>query len=297
VKLSELGFRPYIIGTLFNNYDISFLKKKTNCIIIKNSFNEIKKDQYDILMVNSDQTWRKIDEHFYDYGFLRFAENWTTPKFIYGASLGYNKWKFSNKETSIIKHLLQNFTGISVREKGSVDLINMHLQIKPLFVLDPTLLIDKKYYLNLISNYKRASNENYIFVYLILNEIKTINFIKYASKQLSYKIVNVRLEENDSIKKFIYGIVNCKAVITNSFHGTIFSIIFNKPFVSFIFKNSPKERLISLKNAFNIQNRIFEYNQFPDINLLKTPLNINYTLINSLKNQSIAYLKKNLGIS
>jgi hypothetical protein len=296
VKLSELGFKPYIIGTLWKNYDISFLKKKTNCIIINNSFNEIKKDQYDILMVNSDQTWRKIDEHFYDYGFLRFAENWTTPKFIYGASLGYNKWKFSNKETSIIKHLLQNFTGISVREKGSVDLINMHLQIKPLFVLDPTLLIDKKYYLNLISNYKRASNENYIFVYLILNEIKTINFIKYASKQLSYKIVNVRLEENDSIKKFIYGIVNCKAVITNSFHGTIFSIIFNKPFISFIFKNSPKERLISLKNAFNIQNRIFEYNQFPDINLLKTPLNINYTLINSLKNQSIAYLKKNLGI-
>ena len=296
IKLSELGFKPYIIGTLWKNYDISFLKKKTNCIIINNSFNEIKKDQYDILMVNSDQTWRKIDEHFYDYGFLRFAENWTTPKFIYGASLGYNKWKFSNKETSIIKHLLQNFTGISVREKGSVDLINMHLQIKPLFVLDPTLLIDKKYYLNLISNYKRASNENYIFVYLILNEIKTINFIKYASKQLSYKIVNVRLEENDSIKKFIYGIVNCKAVITNSFHGTIFSIIFNKPFISFIFKNSPKERLISLKNAFNIQNRIFEYNQFPDINLLKTPLNINYTLINLLKNQSIAYLKKNLGI-
>lgn len=297
VKLSELGFKPYIIGTLFNNYDISFLKKNTNCIIIKNSFNEIKEDQYDILMVNSDQTWRKFDEHFYDYGFLRFAENWKTPKFIYGASLGYNEWNFSNGETSIIKHLLQNFTGISVREKGAVDLINKHLQIKPLFVLDPTLLIDKQYYLNLISNYKRETNENYIFVYIFENEINTINFIKYASEQLSYKIVNASLGEKDSIKNFIYGIVNCKAVITNSFHGTIFSIIFNKPFVSFIFKNSPKERLISLKNAFNIQNRIFEYNQFPDISLLKTPLNINYTLINLLKNQSIAYLKKNLGIS
>ena len=99
------------------------------------------------------------------------------------------------------------------------------------------------------------------------------------------------------IKNFIYGIVNCKAVITNSFHGTIFSIMFNKPFISFIFKNSPKERLMSLKSAFNIKNRIFEYDQFPDINLLKTPLNINYTLINLLKNQSIEYLKKNLGIS
>ena len=297
VKLSELGFKPYIIGTLWNNYDISFLKNYTNCIIINNSFNEIKKDEYDFLMVNSDQTWRKFDEHFYDYGFLKFAENWTTPKFIYGASLGYNKWEFSNKQTSIIKHLLQNFTGISVREKGAVDLINKHLQIKPLFVLDPTLLIDKKYYLNLISNYKRTPNEKYIFVYIFHNEKNTINFIKYASEQLSYKIVTAKIGEKNVIKNFIYGIVNCKAVITNSFHGTIFSIMFNKPFISFIFKNSPKERLMSLKSAFNIKNRIFEYDQFPDINLLKTPLNINYTLINLFKNHSIAYLKKNLGIS
>ena len=290
VKLSELGFKPYIIGTLLNNYDISFLKNYTNCIIINNSFNEIKKDEYDFLMVNSDQTWRKFDEHFYDYGFLRFAKNWITPKFIYGASLGYNKWHFTKEETSIIKQLLQNFTGISVREKGAVDLINEHLQIKPLFVLDPTLLIDKKYYLNLISNYKRAPNENYIFVYIFHKENNTINFIKYASEQLSYKIVKVKIGEKNVIKNFIYGIVNCKAVITNSFHGTIFSIMFNKPFVTFIFKNSPKERLRSLKNAFNIQNRIFEYDQFPDINLLKTPLNINYTLIiskDSKENQEL----------
>ena len=280
-----------------NNYDISFLKNNTNYIIINNSFNEIKKDEYDILMVNSDQTWRKFDKHFYDYGFLRFAENWTTPKFIYGASLGYSEWYFTKKETSIIKHLLQNFTGISVREKGSIDLIYKHLQIKPVFVLDPTLLIDKKYYLNLINNYKRTPNENYIFVYLLLNEKHVINYIKYASEQLSYKIVNVKLGEKDAIKNFIYGIVNCKAVITSSFHGTIFSIMFNKPFVSFIFKNSPKERLISLRNAFNIQNRIVEYDQFPDIRILKTPLNINYTLINLLKKQSIDYIKKNLGIS
>ena len=50
VKLSELGFKPYIIGTLLYNFDISFLKNNTNCIIINNSFNEIKKNEYDYLM-------------------------------------------------------------------------------------------------------------------------------------------------------------------------------------------------------------------------------------------------------
>lgn len=85
-----MGFIPYIIGTRWKNYNISFLNSTTNLIIIKNNFNEIKKDDYDILIVNSDQTWRKFDKHFLDYGFLKFAEKWNIKKIIYGASLGYN---------------------------------------------------------------------------------------------------------------------------------------------------------------------------------------------------------------
>jgi polysaccharide pyruvyl transferase WcaK-like protein len=249
-------------------------------------------------MVNSDQTWRRFDKYFYDYGFLKFAETWNIPKFVYGASIGYDYWKLTKKDEYMAKLLLKNFTGISVREKGSIQLIEKHLGIKPLFVLDPTLLIDKKYYLNLIRNYQSNinKNESYIFSYLIISENNTINFIKYACKQLKYNNYQVKMEEQNSIEKFIYGISNSKAVITNSFHGTIFSIIFNKPFISFIFKDSPKERLYTLKNIFNFKNRIIEYNEHPDINLLKTPLNINETFMELMKNQSINYLKKNLEI-
>ena len=158
IKLSEFGFIPYIIGTNYNNRKIPFLKKKTNCIIIKNNYSEIKKNDYDILMVNSDQTWRKLDKFFYDIGFLKFAEKWKKPKFVYGASLGYKKWYLNRKDEGIIKNLLKNFTGISVREIDSVSVIKKHLGLTPLFVLDPTLLIDKKYYLNLIKNYKGYIN-------------------------------------------------------------------------------------------------------------------------------------------
>ena len=173
IKLKELGFVPYIIGTHIKNLDITFLKKNTNCIIINQSFTEIKRNDYDILMINSDQTWRKFDKHFYDYGFLKFAKNWNIPKFVYGASIGYDYWKLTKKDENIVKLLLKNFTGISVREKGSIRLIKKHLGIKPLFVIDPTLLIDKKYYLKLIRNYKSniKKNENYIFSYLIIFNI------------------------------------------------------------------------------------------------------------------------------
>ena len=298
IKLSELGFIPYIIGTHLDNYNISFIQNKTNCVIIKNNFSEIKEKDYDILMVNSDQTWRRFDEHFYDYGFLKFAKNWKIPKFIYGASLGYDFWTLTKEDEIIIKELINQFSGISVREKGSIKLIKKHLGIEPLFVLDPTFLINKDYYLDLIKNYKKNININddFIFTYFIIKENNTNEFIEKACTKLGYKNYHVEMNKINSIEEFIYGINNSKAVITNSFHGTIFSIMFKKPFVTFIFKNSPRERLISLKNVFHLEDRIFEFNQTPNINLLTTPININETLINLLKNQSIYFLKKNLGL-
>ena len=124
VKLSELGYIPYIIGTVWDSYNnIEFIKQSTNLVILNNNFSEIKKDDYDILMVNSDQTWVNFDKNFYDYGFLKFAENWTIPKIVYGASLGFDKWLFSKQDEKIAKTLLKKFQGISVREKGSIELI------------------------------------------------------------------------------------------------------------------------------------------------------------------------------
>lgn len=298
IKLKELGFQPYIIGTLWKNYDISFLKKNTNCIIINNSFSEIHINDYNILMVNSDQTWRNIDKDFYDYGFLKFAKNWKIKKFVYGASLGFDNWRLTRNDEIVVKKLIKKFTGISLREKGSIKLVETHLGIKPIFVLDPTLLIDKKYYLNLIQSYKKKNYfpKNFILTYLVKKENITNTYIDIASKKLKYKIVNVNMKYKESIEKFIYGISKCKAVITNSFHGTIFSIIFKKPFISFIYKGSAKERLISLGDLLSIKDRIFNYDQIPEVGLLTKPLNVNYTLLKELKIKSINFLKKNLGI-
>jgi hypothetical protein len=92
-------------------------------------------------MVNSDQTWRRYcDKFFYDIAFLNFSKNWNTPKFVYGASLGMDYWEYTKQEEEIAKSLIKDFRGISVREKGSIKLIEKHLQVKPTFVLDPTLL-------------------------------------------------------------------------------------------------------------------------------------------------------------
>ena len=296
IKLKELGYSPYIIGTHMDNTNISFINRTTNLVIIKKNFSEIKKDDYDILMVNSDQTWRKFDKHFYDYGFLKFAQNWNIKKFVYGASIGYDDWKLTYEDDQIAKSLLKNFTEISIREKGSKQLIEQHFGINPTVVLDPTLLIDKNYYLNIIKDYKSERNikNKYIFIYTIFHSEYITDAINQAKKIFNYETYYFLLNKNSSIEEFIYYMIKSKAVVTNSYHGTVLSIIFNKPFITIYDKSNAKERFTSLANLFGVHERIFENNQKINYEQLIKPLNLDYKLLNKLRSKSINFLKRNL---
>lgn len=79
------------------------------------------------------------------HAFLSFAKDWKIPKFIYGASIAYDKWFYTKQEEKIAKKLLKNFTGISFREKSFVRLAKKHFEINGVFVLDPTLIIVKNF--------------------------------------------------------------------------------------------------------------------------------------------------------
>lgn len=173
IVLKKFGFESSIISINIHPTNLSFLKKYTNVRII-NSFSEIRKRDYNLLIVNSDQTWRYWGENFYDIAFLKFAEKWKIPKFIYGTSIGLNNWTLSKNDEKLAKYLLKSFTGISVREPNLIKLIKEHLGMKAQLVLDPTLLIEKKYYLNIINGYKSHINikKNYILTYNISLDVQ-----------------------------------------------------------------------------------------------------------------------------
>jgi hypothetical protein len=199
--------------------------------------------------------------------------------------------------------LLKSFTGISFREKGLVKLAKKKLGIKGVFVLDPTLLLEKEYYLKEIKDYKNNffEKEKFIFVYQ-LHENKILERIANdSSKKFNYKIFKLEFDKSDYIESFIFGINTSQAVLTDSFHGTIFSIMFNKPFLSFMDTTNTrfgKGRFDSLKEVFCLEKRIIDPLKSNNIslNLLKEIPNINQTLFNELKSFSIDYIKKNLDI-
>ena len=289
-KIKQLGYNPIIIGTYALNNNISFIQNAVNIRIIKNNFSEIKENDYDILMVNSDQTWRKWDNNFYDIAFLKFSENWHIYRFIYGASLGYDSWKFNKDDENIANRLLKNFYGLSFREEHTVKFVEEHLGFKSILTLDPTLLINKQLYLNLINNYQIDIKENdYIFVYKIINSTEINIFLQKVKEILKINFYIVDIIDQEQIYKFIYGIYNSRGVVTDSFHATIFSIIFNKPFIAFVNQINDDGRFKTLKDVFELDNRIFNINETAEISLL-----INRNKLNSLKRSSINYLKKTL---
>ena len=152
----------------------------------------------------------------------------------------------------------------------------------------------------LIDNFKKNFDYSvkYLFVYKLENNDFIKKFINDAIIELNYTIFKFNLFEKNFIENFLFGINITEAVITDSFHGTVFSIIFNKPFISFVNSNRGRLRFYSLNETFNLNNRIFFPNMqnMPSINILKKPLNINHSLLKNLKKFSIKYLKKNLNL-
>ena len=150
--------------------------------------------------------------------------------------------------------------------------------------------------MDLIKDFKVncTNKDKYIFVYNIANDINIINAMRKASEELKCETYYFPLNNDSSVQSFIYYIYKGKAVITNSYHGTIFSIIFNKPFITIYDRYNSMERYISIGNMFNVKGRLFEKTQMPNYSLLMQPLNINYSSLSKLRRESINFLKNNL---
>ena len=278
-----------------------FLKKYIELIEINNYCTDLNESDFDFLIVNSDQVWASNYKNKLEVGFLSFAKNWNITKIIYGASLAFDHWIDSEKIINSAKLLIKQFSGISVREQSSIELIHNYLGIKPYFVLDPTFLIDKRDYLNIIKDFRIDIdiNKNYLCSYILDNSQVKQNYILKVSNRLKYENIQIKVGVSNFIEKFIFFINICKAVITDSYHGTVFSIIFNKPFITFVNENRGNVRFFFLNQTFHLNNRFIYQKQLDEMDteiLSKNP-NINHINFDNLKEKSIKFLKDKLGLN
>ena len=276
----------------FNNFCSTFLKSSSN--IYDDNNISLLNETYDKIIVGSDQIWNlNITDNDFNY-LLDFSLD-KNKKYSYADSFG--KYEIKKEDFSKFKEVLNEFRTISVREESSKVFLKNKLNIQNVEVnLDPTLLLNKEDWLLVKKN--KIIKEKYILIYNVQKPDKIMKYAEYLKNKTGYKLyyipIGIRPKNGKNfypnVEEFLNLFYNAEYVLTNSFHGTVFSIIFNKKFMTELpLKNSKDERINSLLNICQLQSRVLEDNindLFDDIDWKRVN-----NLLNIERQKSIDYLK------
>jgi len=238
----------------------------------------------DIYIVGSDQVWNMEITKYDKAYFLNFCKK-NERKIAFAASLG--KSNLTEQETLFLKENIKGFDFLSVREDSARDILLSLTNKEVTHVLDPTLLADLSIWKNIMSNSKHEGK--YMLVYLLSNKPENLDFAQMISNKLNLEVLNIggSILNNPYDFKSILGVGPCdfitlfkgaSFILTDSFHGTAFSIIFNKNFITITHKTRGT-RMLSLLNILNLNNRlIFDSKTLCD----DFDFNIDYSIPNKL---------------
>lgn len=287
------------------NYSKEFKNKKNLKLYFETS-------KFDAVIVGSDQVWRVAYSPDIKLFFLDFLEeNKTIRKIAYSASFGIDIWQFIGEQNNNIKSLVKKFDAISVREKNAVKLCKDYWNLKVEHTLDPTLLLCQNDYKKIVAKAGIVNKSTGIFCYILDDNESKLQVISYVEKILDRKRFYIKpvkknkegfiIDNYDDyiipeIEEWLNAFIDADFIITDSFHGTVFSIIFNKPFISIINIERGGSRFFSLLNELDLSDRIV--NNIKDItpNLLNRKINfedVNKKL-DRLKKLSIDFLDSSL---
>lgn len=216
-------------------------------------------NKFDAFVVGSDQVWRPLYSPHITNFFLDFAHK-NQRKIAYAASFGTDSWEFSSELTETATRLLKKFDGISVREEGGIRLCNDYLDCTVIHVLDPTLLLRPDDYIESLSLDTDFAKQD-ISTYILDDDQSKFAAISHISDSMNLRINSIGKVKDgrlQSIEKWLNDIRNSELVITDSFHGTVFSILFHKQFISFYNPARGNSRMISLLKSVGLENRLVE---------------------------------------
>ena len=234
------------------------------------------------IIVGSDQVWRKDFCIGSGMDYFLNLDSSNIKRISYAASFGVDTWDFSMDETNTIKKCLSLFSGISLREKTYIPTLFQHTGYKAQTCLDPTLLLNADHYKQFID--KRPIAEDYTFVYWLGAQDELHKHLPKGSK-----IVQIRLNDPKccSIEEWLTYLYYANDIITDSFHGCVFSLLFHKKLMVFKNRNGGISRLISLFSMFEIEELLNNPTYQIDYNKFEQLLAIH-------REHSISFIKKSL---
>ena len=251
--------------------------------------------KFDYFIAGSDQIWKPTRKRLSYMDLLGFADG--KKRISYAASFGISNIDEAAKEK--MRNELPKFKAISVREDAGAKIIEDATGIKTAqVVLDPTMLVSKKDWSKLEKRPETLKSKKYALTYFLGDNTSKELSDYCAAKNLD--IVDFyKASEKYGPSEFLYLIRHADLVITDSFHGTVFSIIFNRPFL--ICKRREKatnndmySRIETLLSKFGLEEQTY------DGKIDESKLSIDYTKVNEIlkkeQKKSLDFLKKALDI-
>lgn len=264
--------------------------------------------EYDVCFVGSDQTWLPLG--FYsNYWNLNFVDD-KVPKFSYASSYGVSDIPYIQRTGT--KRYLERIDMISVREAKGKQIVESYSNKKAMIVSDPTMLLTSVQWMEFASQSEKKIEEHYIFCYFLgpRRDIRE-QAIKLAKDTGCKIVINPHMEEyrkaDENIGDYIFydltpnDFVNLLShadyVCTDSFHGTVFSILTHRKFMTFYreFGQSTNSRIDNVLNVLELKDRLFN----GEINDIKNDINYDSVekRIKNYREESMIFLKKALALS
>lgn len=287
-----------------------FIDKYIHRKVIR-SFYNLQSEDYDTIVVGSDQVWRAIyfpmwgEKQDIENAYLSFTEGWNIKRISYAASFGTDDWEYTNEQTLRCKALLQMFDAISVRETNGINLCKKYFDVDSVHVLDPTLLLNEFDYSMFFQNANTPKSNGTLLNYILDETEESKIIISDVAKQkcLETFSVNNPYEHDESkplserikpsVEKWLRGFYDAEFVVTDSFHACVFSILFKKQFVVIGNETRGMSRIESLLKMFEIEDRLvtsnFNVKTLPNIDYDNV-----YSLLINMRKNSINYLQEAL---
>lgn len=255
------------------------------------------KGKYDAYVVGSDQCWRPCYNAFLPSMFLDFVQDKHVKRIAYAASFGTDNWEFTLQQTNVCAPLAKKFDLVTVREDSGVKLCKENLGVDAVHVLDPTMLLTKDDYIQLIEKEKEPKSNGTLFNYILDPDEKKSAFIQKVAKAKGLKAFQVlpkcqtETRTKDDVKNriedcvfpgvttWLRAFMDADMTIVDSFHGMVFSIIFNKPFWAISNVSRGMSRFTSLLKMFHLEDRLLDADNLDEVDFSKP---IDWTMVNEI---------------
>lgn len=268
-------------------------------------------EHIDAYVVGSDQVWRPVFSPCITNYYIDFDQRDHIIRIAYAASFGVDTWEYDRQAQQVCAGYAKKFDAISVREDSGVTLCRNYLGVAAEHVLDPTMLLRREQYEKLATDRHALASRGNLLTYILDPSPEKSTIVGNVSRKLGLTpfsvmpsreadVLNCAMYPEEctspAVEQWLRGFMDARYVIVDSFHGCVFSILFNKPFIAIANCSRGETRFTSLLRTFGLEGRLIHNAGELTDSLITAPVDWERCngILQSERKKSLLFLRTNL---